>query len=89
MDQVHFHTIDYGSFADWFVSLRRIMSEQSTVFKPAAWVHSTNIYEVNLRQYTTEGTFAAFAKHLPRLKEMGVDVLWFMPITPISFTQAP
>lgn len=43
-----------------------------------------NIYEVNVRQYTPEGTFAAFAKHLPRLKEMGVQTLWFMPITPIS-----
>lgn len=55
-----------------------------TDFKPARWVHSTNIYEVNLRQYTAEGTFAAFAKHLPRLKDMGVEVLWFMPVTPIS-----
>jgi alpha-amylase len=52
--------------------------------KPAPWVHSTNIYEVNLRQYTSEGTFAAFAKHLPRLQDMGVEVIWFMPVTPIS-----
>ena len=43
-----------------------------------------NIYEVNVRQYTPEGTFNAFAKHLPRLKEMGVQTLWFMPINPIS-----
>lgn len=56
----------------------------STDFKPADWVHSTSIYEVNLRQFTSEGTFAAFARHLPRLKDMGVEVLWFMPITPIS-----
>ncbi|HEY5462789.1 MAG TPA: alpha-amylase family glycosyl hydrolase [Hanamia sp.] len=48
------------------------------------WSYSTNIYEVNLRQYTPEGTFAAFSKHLPRLKDMGVQILWFMPITPIS-----
>lgn len=48
------------------------------------WKHSTNIYEVNLRQYTKEGTFKAFAKHLPRLKDMGVEVIWFMPVTPIS-----
>jgi glycosidase len=47
-------------------------------------VHTTNIYEVNLRQYTTEGTFNAFAKHLPRLKKMGVQTLWFMPIHPIG-----
>lgn len=48
------------------------------------WVATTNIYEVNLRQYTKEGTFKAFAKHLPRLKDMGVEVIWFMPVTPIS-----
>jgi len=48
------------------------------------WSYSTNIYEVNLRQYTLEGTFEAFSKSLPRLKDMGVKTLWFMPITPIS-----
>ena len=48
------------------------------------WKNSANIYEVNIRQYTKEGTFTAFAKHLPRLKNMGVKILWLMPITPIS-----
>ena len=42
------------------------------------------IYEVNIRQYTPEGTFNAFEKHLPRLKEMGVDILWLMPVQPIG-----
>ena len=54
------------------------------MFRPADWTLNTNLYEVNLRQYTPEGTFAAFAPHLKRLREMGVEVLWFMPITPIS-----
>ncbi len=49
-----------------------------------AWSVQGNIYEVNVRQYTKEGTFNAFAKHLPRLKAMGVQTLWFMPINPIS-----
>ncbi|MGC4102797.1 alpha-amylase family glycosyl hydrolase [Ferruginibacter sp.] len=53
-------------------------------YKKAGWINRTNIYEVNLRQYTTEGTFNAFAQQLPRLKEMGVETLWFMPITPIA-----
>lgn len=53
-------------------------------FTPASWTHTTNIYEVNLRQYTVEGTFNAFAKELPRLANMGVETLWFMPIHPIS-----
>src|SRR6478672_4249597 len=49
-----------------------------------AWIMQGNIYEVNIRQYTPEGTFNAFAKHLDRLKAMGVQTLWFMPINPIS-----
>ena len=53
-------------------------------FKPLDWTHHTNIYEVNIRQYTQEGSFKAFGKALPRLKDMGVKTLWFMPITPIA-----
>src|SRR3954463_5948 len=49
-----------------------------------AWIEQGNIYEVNVRQYTPEGTFNAFAKSLDRLKDMGVQTLWFMPINPIS-----
>lgn len=48
------------------------------------WAKSANIYEVNIRQYSAEGSFDAFSTQLPRLKEMGVDILWFMPIFPIS-----
>ena len=48
------------------------------------WAENSTIYEVNIRQYTPEGTFNAFAEHLPRLKEMGVELLWLMPIHPIS-----
>ncbi len=48
------------------------------------WAKNTNIYEVNIRQYTKEGSFKAFEKELPRLHKMGVDVLWFMPIQPIG-----
>lgn len=51
---------------------------------PNEWAGNSVIYEVNIRQYTPEGTFNAFAAHLPRLKELGVDVLWIMPIHPIS-----
>lgn len=46
---------------------------------------SAVIYEVNIRQITPEGTFKAFTEqHLDRLKKLGVDVLWLMPIYPIS-----
>lgn len=50
----------------------------------ADWVDTAVMYEVNVRQYTEEGTFAAFGEHLTRLKEMGVNTLWFMPIYSIS-----
>lgn len=56
-------------------------------FEQVDWITNTNIYEVNIRQYTSEGTFSAFARHLPRLKEMGVKILWLMPVTPISVEQ--
>ncbi|HXB33845.1 MAG TPA: alpha-amylase family glycosyl hydrolase [Puia sp.] len=51
-----------------------------------SWARRANIYEVNVRQYTKAGTFKAFARHLDRLKAMGVDILWIMPINPISKT---
>jgi len=52
--------------------------------KVPEWSKNAVMYEINVRQYTPEGTFKAFETHLPRLKEMGVDILWFMPIYPIS-----
>lgn len=55
-----------------------------TNVKHQEWSRNAVIYEVNLRQYTNEGTIKAFIPHLPRLKELGVDILWFMPIHPIS-----
>ncbi|MDQ6420940.1 alpha-amylase family glycosyl hydrolase [Paenibacillus sp. LHD-117] len=51
------------------------------------WAAKAVMYEVNLRQFTKEGTFKAFEAHLPRLQELGVDILWFMPIHPISKTK--
>lgn len=51
---------------------------------PLEWSKDLTIYEVNLRQYTHSGTFKEFATHLPRLKELGVGILWFMPIQPIG-----
>lgn len=53
-------------------------------FPMISFAEGTNIYQVNLRQYTPEGSIQAFQTHLPRLKEMGVHLLWFMPLTPIS-----
>jgi len=64
-------------------------SEKQAEKKPSQVVHpewskNANIYEVNIRQYSEEGTFNAFREDLPRLKEMGVKILWLMPIHPIG-----
>ena len=49
-----------------------------------AWVKDANIYEVNVRQFTPEGTFNALMPHLPRLQRLGVDILWLMPVQAIG-----
>lgn len=61
----------------------KIFAQKSYVKHPD-WSKNATIYEVNVRQYTNEGTFNAFAEHLPKLKEMGIDILWLMPINPIG-----
>jgi glycosidase len=48
------------------------------------WAEDAIIYEVNIRQFTPEGTFTAFKPHIARLKDLGVDILWIMPIHPIG-----
>lgn len=50
-------------------------------------MESAVIYEANIRQYSPEGTFEAFTKDIPQLKELGVKVIWLMPIYPISMTK--
>lgn len=60
--------------------------QQSEDYTPVTpeWSKNLSIYEVNIRQYTEEGTFAAFEKRLPALKELGVGILWLMPVNPIG-----
>jgi len=48
------------------------------------WTRDAVIYQINTRQFTPEGTFRAAEQQLPRLKSMGVDILWLMPIHPIG-----
>jgi glycosidase len=66
-----------------FSKKKALKSFKTEVVHPE-WSKNAVIYEVNVRQYTDSGTFKAFEKHLPRLKEMGIDILWFMPIYPIG-----
>lgn len=50
----------------------------------ADWTYDAVVYEMNVRQQTPEGTFAAAEERLPFLRDLGVDVIWLMPIHPIG-----
>ena len=52
--------------------------------KHPEWSKNASIYEINTRQFTPEGTFRAAEQQLPRLKDLGVEILWLMPINPIG-----
>jgi len=79
-----FHLIMLQSFICCIVFCQPQGPMAGTIKGHPAWIMQGNVYEVNVRQYTTEGTFNAFAKHLDRLRQMGVQILWFMPLNPIS-----
>jgi glycosidase len=65
-------------------SAQVVGQSETRVLRHPDWSKSATIYEVNVRQHTPEGTFAAFERDLPRLDSMGVDILWLMPIYPIG-----
>ncbi len=50
-------------------------------------IRDSVIYEVNVRQYSESGTFKDFTKDIPKLKDLGVKIIWLMPIHPISETK--
>lgn len=48
------------------------------------WSKNATLYQINTRCFTAEGTFKALIPHLPRIKALGADILWLMPIHPIG-----
>ena len=60
--------------------------EKSAPTVTDAMIETAIIYEANIRQYSPEGTFDAFTRDIPQLKQLGVKVIWLMPIFPISMT---
>ncbi len=66
--------------------VERVQAEQIEPVSNEA-MESAVIYEANIRQYSPEGTFDAFTRDIPQLKELGVKVIWLMPIYPISETR--
>jgi glycosidase len=78
------YNLQIGNFLFICLPLLLLISGSSLSQSHRDWSYNLSIYEVNVRQYTSDGTFSAFETHLERLKEMGVGILWFMPIHPIG-----
>ena len=78
-----FLIVIYQNYFPQKADSRYIPKEYVEITHPE-WSKNATIYEVNVRQYTPEGTFKAFEKSLPRLKNMGIDIIWLMPIHPIG-----
>jgi cyclomaltodextrinase len=68
----------------FIISTLLIFSGTAVAQDHTAWTSKASLYEVNVRQYTKAGTFNAFGTHLDRLRDLGVSILWFMPIHPIG-----
>ena len=54
------------------------------MYKNPEWSYSAVLYELNIRQFTPEGTFSAARERLPFLRSVGIDAIWLMPIYPIG-----
>lgn len=65
-------------------TIEQKIDTSSVVAIAPEWSKNAVIYEVNLRQYTKEGNIKAFIPHMPRLKNLGIDILWIMPPFPIG-----
>jgi glycosidase len=71
------------SFLTSLLFLSACQAPEST-FNNVSWSTDATIYEVNIRQFSEEGTFKAVERALPELADLGVDILWLMPIHPIG-----
>ena len=67
-----------------FVALLALAGCKKTPSVHPDWTYGSVMYEVNIRQFSPEGTFAGVEAQLPRLKDLGVDILWLMPMYEIG-----
>lgn len=58
--------------------------DEMTGVKHPDWALNATIYELNVRQYSEDGSFNSVKEDIPRLKDLGVDIVWLMPIHPIG-----
>lgn len=75
------------AMAALMVACAPTQKEQTCDCAHPCFAYDATIYELNTRQFTPEGTFQAAEQELPRLKELGVDIIWIMPIQPIGILE--
>ena len=64
---------------------KKPVMERKTASSPRPdWMDQAVIYEANLRQGTSTRDLKGLQRELPRLRDLGVDIVWLMPIHPIS-----
>lgn len=49
-----------------------------------AWVRNAVVYELNVRSFSQAGTLNAVTERLPELRQLGVTVVWLMPVHPVG-----
>ena len=92
------HILAFALIATLFWSCKTDKKEEDVIVKQEnqtenlapisnAIIESAVIYEANIRQYSPEGTFDEFTKDIPQLKQLGVKIIWLMPVFPISETK--
>jgi glycosidase len=62
----------------------RAAESTATGMAHVPWSRHAAIYQVNVRQFSADGTLKAAMADLPRVKALGVDILWLMPLQPIG-----
>lgn len=73
-----------GLFTHADARRQRDVSKERARASVPAWVRGGVIYEIYPRQFSEQGNFAGVTAQLDRLKELGVNILWLMPIHPIG-----
>ncbi len=72
--------VEYSEIAD----LLKGKFYYKTARKSKDWVKDAVIYEIFPRAYSEKGTFKEIESDIPRLKKLGISVIWLMPIHPIG-----
>jgi len=70
-------------FIRGYAKLPKALPNETAIPSPD-WVKDAIIYEVFVRNFSVEGTFNALKVRLPELRDLGVSVIWLMPIHPIG-----